>query len=91
MSDLSLSEKVVIFHTLDLVIIWSKRLPDIVGIERILCGTLFLSASVSLSNDLTAGKVILFEHFNGKDVIDLDVMSGETVVKEVWWEHHVVT
>ena len=35
--------------------------------------------------------MILFEHFNGKDVIDLDIMSREAVVKEVGWEHHVVT
>ena len=91
MSDLSLSEKVVVFVTLNLVIIWSKWLPDIVRVECILRGTLFLSACVSLSQDLTTGHVILFEHFNGEDVIDLDVMGGDAVVKEVGREHHVVT
>lgn len=90
-SDLSLSEKVVVFVTLNLVIIWSKWLPDIVWIECILRGALFLSASVSLSQDLTTGHVILFEHFNSENVIDLNIMGRDTIVKEVGWEHHVVT
>ena len=91
MSDLWLSEKVVIFHTLDAVVVFSEWLPNIIGVDCVLRGTLLLSACVSLSNDLTTGHVILFEHFNGKDVIDLDIMSGKTVVKEAGWEHHVVT
>ena len=88
---LSLSENSVIFEALDLVIILSEWLPDIVRVWCVLSGAFFLSACISLSQDLSASDLVLSDHFDGEDVIDLDVMGRDAVMKEVWWEHHVVT
>ena len=88
---LSLSEKSVILHALDLVIILSEWLPNIVRVRCVLSGAFFLSACISFSQYLSASDLVLPDHFNGEDVIDLNVMGRDTVMKEVRWEHHVVT
>ena len=86
-----LSELSIVLHALDLIIVRSEWLPDIVGVGGVLCGTFFLSACVSLGQDLTTGSLVLLHHLNGEDVIDLDVVSRHAVVQEVRWEHHIVT
>ena len=88
---LSLSEKSVILHALDLVIILSKWLPNIVRVRCVLGSAFFLSACISFSQYLSASDLVLPDHFNGEDVINLDVMGRDTVMEDVGWEHHVVT
>ena len=88
---LLLSENSVIFGALNLVIVLSEWLPDIVRVGCVLCGAFFLSACISLSQDLSASDLVLPDHFNGEDVINLDVMGRDTVMEDVGWEHHVVT
>ena len=85
------SEEVVVFGALDLVVVSTKGLPDIVRVERILGGTLLLSAGISLGEHFPAGKVVLLEHFDCKNVINLDVMGRQTVLEVVGREHHAVT
>ena len=84
------SEEVVILGALNLVIIFAKGFPDIIRIESILGSTLLLGASISLCKYFSAGKMIFLEHFDCKNVIDLDIMSRHAVLKEVGWEHHAV-
>ena len=84
------SEEVIVLGALDLVIIFAKRLPDIVRIESILGSTLFLGAGISLSEHFPTSEVIFLEHFDCKNVIDLDIMSRHAILKEVGWEHHTV-
>ena len=85
------SEEVIVFGALNLVIIFAKRLPDIVRIESILGSTLLLGAGISFCKYFSAGKMIFLEHFDSKNVINLDIMSRHAVLKEVGWEHHAVT
>ena len=84
------SEEVVILGALNLVIIFAKWLPDIVRIESILGSTLLLGAGISLCEYFSAGKMIFLEHFDSKNVINLDIMSRHAILKEVGWEHHAV-
>ena len=85
------SEEVVILGALNLVIIFAKGLPNIVRIESILGSTLLLGAGISLCKYFSAGKMIFLEHFDSKNVIDLDIVSRHTVLQEVRWEHHAIT
>lgn len=50
-----------------------------------------LALSLALREDLLAGSLISLHHLNGEDVVDLNVVSGDAVVQEVGWEHHVVS
>lgn len=47
--------------------------------------------AVALGDDFLACDLIAFHHLDGEDVVDLDVMSRDTVVQEVRGEHHVVS
>ena len=85
------SEEVIVLGALDLVIIFAKRLPDIVRIESILGSTLFLGAGISLSEHFPTSEVVFLEHFDSKNVIDLDIVSRHTVLQEVRGEHHAIT
>ena len=38
-----------------------------------------------------SGHDVLLHHLAEEDVVDFDIMGRETVVKERWWEHHVVS
>ena len=86
-----LSEKSVILETLNLIVILAEWLPNVVGVSRVLVGAFLSCASVSLSEDFSTSDLVLLDHLNGEDVIDLNVMSRDAVMKEVGWEHHVVT
>jgi len=44
----------------------------------------------SFSNDFSSDDLISFHHFHSEYVVYLDVMSGDPVVEEGGWEHHVV-
>lgn len=46
---------------------------------------------LTLSEDLDTGTLVLLHHFDGEDVVDLNVMGGDAVVQEVGREHHVVS
>ena len=86
-----LSEKSVILETLNLIVILAEWLPNVVGVSCVLVGAFLSCASVSLSEDLSTSDLVLLDHLNGEDVIDLNVMGRDAVMKEVGWEHHVVT
>ena len=66
-------------------------IPNVVGVSCVLVGAFLSCASVSLSEDLSTSDLVLLDHLNGEDVIDLDVMGRDAVMEEVGWEHHVVT
>ena len=86
-----LSEKSVILETLNLIVILAEWLPNVVGVSCVLVGAFLSCASVSLSEDLPTSDLVLLDHLNGEDVIDLNVMGRDAVMKEVGWEHHVVS
>ena len=46
--------------------------------------------SFALSKNLLAGYLVSLHHLDGKDVIDLNVMSRDAIVQKVGREHHVV-
>ena len=86
----SLSHEAEILDTSDLVVISTHRLIDVVGVGGVASHTLLRSASLSLIDELLANTNVFLHHLNGEDVVDLNVMSGETVVEEAGREHHTV-
>ena len=44
----------------------------------------------AVGKDLAAGALVLLQHFDGENVIDLNVVRREPVVEEVGREHHIV-
>ena len=45
----------------------------------------------SVSQNFCSGVVISFQHFDGEDVVNLNVMSGESVVQERRRKHHLIS
>ena len=89
---LVISEQLVILHAFDPVIIFTTEwLIDVVGISCVQSSLNFIGMSFTFSQYLSACTLVLLHHFNWKNMIDLNIMGWKTIVKEVWWEHHVVT
>lgn len=84
------SEFSIIFHTLDSIVILGKGFVDVVGVGGV-HGSLFqIGVGITFSKNFFTGGLVFFDHLDGENVIDFDVMSGNTVVQEVGREHHVV-
>ena len=84
------SHEAVVSGVLDSIVILAHGLVDVVGVGSVAGETLLGSAGSTLIEDLLADTDILFHHLDAVDVVDLNEMSGETVVKEVRREHHTV-
>ena len=85
------SEKTIIFHAFDPVIILaSERFVDVVGIGCVERPLDLVGVGLALCDDLTARVLVLLHHLDGKDVVDFDVMGRKAIVQEVGREHHVV-
>ena len=64
---------------------------NIVGVGDVQSSLLEIRVLFSLIENFLSGGLILLEHLNGEDVVDLDIMSRDSVVQETGWEHHVVS
>ena len=84
------SHETEVFDAANLVVISTHWLVNVVRVARIAGQTLLRSASLSRIDDLLADTDILFHHFDAVDVVDLNEMSGQTVMEEVGREHHTV-
>ena len=69
----------------------AKRLVDIIRVGNILGSLDLVAVGVTLSENALPGHLVLLHHLNAEDVVDFNVMGTESVMQEVWWEHHVVT
>ena len=85
------SELAIILAPLDPVIIRSEGLVDVVGVGRILGALGVVRLLVAGLDHFAADDLVAFDHLDGEDVVDLDVVSRDTVVQELGREHHVVT
>ena len=81
----------MVLHALDSVgVAAAKWLVHVVGVGGVLGSLDLVGVSITLGQHVLTSDLILLHHLDAEDVVDLDVMSGEAVVQEVWWEHHVV-
>ena len=85
------SEETLALETNHGVVVGTKWLIHIVRVAAVSGESLLWSGGFSLGEDLSAGGLVPLEHLDGIDMVDLNVMGGETVVEEVGWEHHVVS
>lgn len=85
------SEEAVILQSLDLVIVSTEGLINVVGVGDVLSVLDLVGLSITFRDDLLAGNLIAFHHLNSEDVVNLNVMSRDAVVQEVRREHHVVS
>lgn len=86
------SELVGVLHALNLaVVLAAEGLVHVVLVGNVLGALNLVAVGVTLGQNDSAGDLVLLHHLDAEDVVDFDVMRGETVVQEVWWEHHVVT
>ena len=75
------SEKTIVFHAFDPVIILaSERFVDVVGISSVKRSLDLVGVSLALGDDLTARVLVLLHHLDGKDVVDFDVMGRKAIV-----------
>ena len=72
------------------VVLAAERLVDIVAVGDHSSALVLIRVGVTLSKHALSHNLVLLHHLNAEDVVDLDVMGGEAVVKEVRGEHHVV-
>ena len=73
------------------MIILTHGLVHIVSVRDESSTSLLLGALLSLSKNFSSGDLVLPDHLNSKDVVDLDVMSRDPVVQEGGREHHVIS
>ena len=85
------SEVAVSSESLDGVGVLLEWLIDIVRVGHVSGSLLLFTAEISLSKDLLSCNDVLLEHLGEEDVVDLNVMCRNSIVQEVWWEHHVVS
>ena len=84
------SEGAISLGSLDLVVVSSHRLVNIVGVQDVLGSLLEVGVSLSVGENFLSGDLVALEHLDVEDVVDFDVMSGESVVQERGREHHVI-
>ena len=88
---LSSSEQTVVLDALDLIVIRAEGLVHVSSVGDVLGVLGLIGLSFAVGEDFLACDLITLHHFNGEDVIDLNVMSGDAVVQKVRGEHHVVS
>lgn len=86
----SCSEQSVVLKSLELIVILTDSLIHVVRVCDILSVLDLVGLSVALAKDFLAGDLIALHHFDGEDVVDLNIVSRQSVVQEVRGEHHVV-
>ena len=52
---------------------------------------LFLGSLITLGQNVFSCKDIFLHHFTEVDIVNLDEMSRHSVMKETWWEHHIIS
>ena len=81
----------MVLHALNLVaVLAAERLVDVVAVGDHSGALVLIRVGVTFSKHSLSHNLVLLHHLNAEDVVDLDVMGGEAVVKEVRGEHHVV-
>lgn len=85
------SEQAVVLESLDLVIIRAHCFVDVVRVSDVFGSSLIIRVSFSFFEDFLSCKLVSLHHLNCENVVDFDVVSRDSVVQEVGWEHHVVS
>ena len=71
--------------------IGSQRLEHVVGVGDVSSSSLVVGHFFSLLKDLSSCVVVSLQHLNCEDVVNLNVMSRESVVEEGRGEDHLVS
>ena len=68
-----------------------KWLIDVVLVQYVFGSLLFLGVKITVGQDVFSNLDILANLFIEENLVDLDVMSRSSLIKETWWEHHIVS
>ena len=75
----------------DAISIVHKWLIDVVLVRYVFGSLLFLGVKITFGQDVFSNRDILANLFIEENLVDLNVMSRSSMIKETWWEHHIVS
>ena len=85
------SEFTIVLKSLDSWGVFSEWLEYVTAVSSVSCSLFLLRVGISFSENILSSCDVLLHHFAHENVVDFNIMCRESVVKETWWEHDVIS